>query len=84
MHLAGTGLLLAVTLPAIEIEVSVVVIAGVISTSTVATAPAAKVGIKQVIVDPCTAPQLPVPLVTFAVGVDANPEVGKLDATKVT
>jgi hypothetical protein len=36
------------------------------------------------IVDPCTVPQLPEPLVTLAVGVDARPLVGIALAVKTT
>src|SRR5450631_2907703 len=63
--------------------------AGVMSTSTDAEVQGvvehtARVGMEQVIVDPCTAPQLPVPTVTLAVGVDASPVVGKFTAVNVT
>src|ERR1700737_1425819 len=84
LHNTVTPLLFAVTVPEIWIVVAVVVIAGVTSTSTVATAPAASVVIKQGIVDCCAGPQLPEPLLTLAVGVDANPVVGNFTAVKST
>src|SRR4029077_5901486 len=77
-------LLFAVAVPEIWICWAVVVIAGVTSTSTIATAPAASVEIKQGIVAPCGGLQLPVPLVTLAEGVAANPVVGKFTAVKST
>ena len=90
-HTATTPLLFAVAVPEIWICWAVVVMAGVKSTSTCAgvvqgfVLQTARVGIKQAIVDDvCTVPQLPEPLVTLAVGVDASPVVGKPTAVKVT
>jgi hypothetical protein len=84
VHTTVMPLLFAVAVPEIWICWAVVVIAGVMSTSTDATAPAASVEIKQGIVDPCSGPQLPEPLVTLAVGADASPVVGNPTAVKVT
>src|ERR1700720_1650892 len=75
---------LALALPAIVIVLLTTGTAGVISISTVATAFTARIGILQEIVDPCTVPQLPEPLVTFAVGVEASPLVGKPVALNTT
>src|SRR5258706_10127615 len=52
------------------------VIEGVRSTSTAAVAFTLRVGILQRIVAPCAAVQLPEPLVTLAVAVEASPVVG--------
>src|SRR5260370_14340916 len=89
VHTATVPLLFAVAWPETRICLAVVVMAGVTSTSTDAEVHGlvehtASVGIKQVIVDPCTAPQLPVPLATLAVGVGASPAVGTLVAVKTT
>src|SRR5438132_12813317 len=63
---------------------------GVASTSTAAgeqgggvVVHTARVGISQMIVAPCAASQLPEPLVTLAVGVEARPVVGTV-ALKIT
>ena len=74
----------ALALPEIVIVLLTTGTAGVKSTSTVATAFTAKVGILHEMVEPCTVPQLPEPLVTLAVGVDASPLVGKPVALNTT
>src|ERR1039458_5646576 len=79
--------LFALALPEIVICGLTIGADGVMSTSTVAVAFTARVGILQEIVDPnpcCTLPQLPEPLVTLAVGVDARPVVGNPRALKTT
>src|SRR5271154_6173453 len=86
MTLDWANPLFALALPPIVIEgkLGMQEEEGVTSASTDAMAFTARVGIVQEMVEPCSLPQVPVPLVIEAVGVVARQEVGNPVAVKNT